>query len=49
MLGCMQKLGGFEGMLLQEIIFEFDAVRWVLRQFFGAKTSLLIFALVLAW
>ena len=27
---------------------EFDAVRWLLRLFFGPKTPLLIFALVLA-
>ena len=48
-LVCMQKLGGSGSMLPQENIFEFDAVRWLLRLFLGPKTSPLILALVLAW
>ena len=47
-LVCMQKLAGSGGMLAQENILEFDAVRWLQRLFLGPKTSLLILALVLA-
>ena len=48
-LACMQKLGGSGGMLLQEIFLNFGCCEMASEAILGPKTSLLIFALVLAW
>ena len=38
-LACMQKLGRCGGMLPQENVFQFDAVRWLLRLFLAQNTT----------
>ena len=38
-LVCTQELGGSGGMLPQEIFFEFDAVRWLLKLFLSPNTT----------
>ena len=46
---CSDLLTKNFGGMLPKNFFIFHAVRWLLRLFFGPKTSLLIFALVLVW
>ena len=48
-LACMQKLGGSGDMLPQEIFLNFGCCEMASEAILGPKTSLLIFALVLAW
>ena len=48
-LACRIRLGGSGGMLPQGNFLKLDALRWLLRPFWGLKTSLEVFASVLAW